>query len=112
VNELDEKNSLDRAARAKVTTFAKNRFSVDITATASRDSALLKLTKAGILEAVVRHLEKGRPIFFEWLDSGEAAYVVKECVTEAGPIYIKLKFYLFRSAEKMLIISAHPNRRW
>jgi hypothetical protein len=110
--ELDERNSLDRDAKARVAAFAKNISSVDMTATALRDTGLLNITKLGILEAVVCHLQKGRPMFSERLDSGENAYVLKECITEAGIIYIKVKFYRLRGTEKMLVISAHPNRRW
>jgi hypothetical protein len=112
VRELDDKNNLDCAARAKIATFAENAFSVSITAMAFRDSALLNLTKASILGAIVCHLGRANSLFCDRLDSGEIAYVIKQCATDAGEIYVKLKFYRFRGPEKMLIISAHPNRRW
>jgi hypothetical protein len=112
MKELDQKNSLDRGARAKVAAFAKNQIAVTITATARRDAALLRLNKIGILDSISCHLDGGGPLFFERLDSGEAAYLIPECGTEAGDIYVKVKFYIFKGTEMMLILSAHPNRRW
>lgn len=57
-------------------------------------------------------MDSGKPIEMDRMDSGEAAYIFKNCVAEKNELYVKVKFFREAETDKMLIISAHPDRRW
>lgn len=112
MRELDDKNDLDRAIKEKIGGFCGKTGSVFMTRTAERDSALIGITKLGILEGLLCHIQEKRTIYSDFMDNGDSAWIVKDCVIEQVRLYVKLKFAASTSGERMIIISAHPDRRW
>ena len=110
--ELDDKNELHAAAKRKILEFANDPKRSPFTRTAERDLSLTPVTTIGVRQGICCHIKAGATIYLDRLDSGETAYVLKECRIESEILYIKLKFCKLRGQEEMLIISAHPPRRW
>jgi hypothetical protein len=112
LRELDDKNDLDKSAKLRICEFCSEPSTVIVTRTAERDSALEGVTKAGVLESVRSHVQTGKPIHAEYMDNGDLAYILRECAIEKIILYVKLKFSKTDGEERMVVISAHPNRRW
>ena len=112
MRELNDGNELDVAIKKKIREFCGAPHRVDITRTAERDAWLLEITKLGVLEACGCHINGHGLVHADFLDSGEAAYIVAACQTESHILYVKLKFEGKGARERMLIISSHPPRRW
>jgi hypothetical protein len=110
--ELDDKNPLHASTRQKIIEFACDPTRSGFARTAERDLSITPVTTAGLREAICCHLQAGKPLLVERLDSGETAYVIKECKIESTVLYVKVKFWKPREREQMLILSAHPDRRW
>jgi hypothetical protein len=112
VRELDDKNPDDKAIKAKICWYCDVPKLVQITRTALDDIGLIPVTKEAILEAVKVHISAGWRVFTDRMDNGDFAYIINECSVEATVLYVKVKFFQLNKGERMLIISAHPPRRW
>lgn len=112
MEELNNSNSLHCSAKQKIYKCACDPTSAHITRTAERDLSLFPVTKIGILDAIRCHIDENKMIYMDYLDSGESAYILKECCIESVVLYVKVKFFKSGSDEKMLILSAHPDRKW
>jgi hypothetical protein len=110
--ELNDRNALHVSAKKRIFQCACDATRSPFTRTAERDLSLGSVTAAGVREAICCHIEDGKPILLERLDSGEEAYVFKECHIESTVLYVKLKFWKMGKSERILILSAHPDRRW
>jgi hypothetical protein len=111
--ELDDKNIDHRSVKERICGHCQRPEDVDITRTADDDLALILLTKTAVLEAVRAHIEAKRRVYAERMDNNDLVYVMTDCDVEGTILYVKVKLIPARSAaEKMLIISAHPPRRW
>ena len=111
--ELDDRNKNHRSIKERICGHCENPETVIITRTADDDIALEELTKDAVLEAVRAHLESSRRTYEERMDNNDIVYVLKECWVEGTLLYVKVKLLpVERGVQKMLIISAHPPRRW
>lgn len=112
MRELDDRNSEDSKIKAKIREHCQCPRSVPITHTATNDLGLVPLTKDAVLEALKEHIEFKRRVFTDVMDNGDVAYIVKECAVQESILYVKVKFFERQGKEAMLIVSAHPPRRW
>jgi hypothetical protein len=112
LRELDDQNAQDCEIKAKICGHCDRPQSVPITRTAIRDLGLIPLTKDAVLEVVKEHINLKRRVFTDRMDNGDTAYIIEECTVEGTLLYVKVKFFKEDGAESMLIISAHPPRRW
>ncbi len=110
--ELDDRNSQHRDLKAKIIAHCENPNEVRITHTALQDLGLGGITKHEVLAVIQEHIRLGRAIFAAQMDSGEMAYVVKECNVAAAILYVKVKFFKHERKELMLLMSSHPPRKW
>ena len=126
MHELDDKNLADVKAKEKICAFCRTPQKVKITRTALNDIGLLGLTKNGVLELIVEHIESKRRMFTDRMDNGDTAYIIEKCAFQDDLLlYVKVKFVkeeivgehgmerLNRQTEElMVLISSHPPRRW
>jgi hypothetical protein len=113
LRELDGRNTRDCEIKAKICGYCENPQSVRITRTATQDLGLIPLTKDAVLEIVKEHITLKRRVFTDRMDNGDTAYIIEECTVEETNLYVKVRFFKQEDgAEAMLIISAHPPRRW
>ena len=112
MRELDDRNTQDSELKAKICKHCSNPTTVVITRTAIQDLGLIPLTKDAVLETVREHIELKRRVFTDIMDNRDAAYIIPECDVEGAVIYVKVKFVEGRNGELMVLISAHPPRRW
>lgn len=113
LGELDDKNIDHRSVKERICGHCERPESVVTTRTADDDIALGALTKAAVLEAVRGHIESKRRVFMERMDNNDLVYVMTDCDVGGTVLYVKVKLIRGQAgAEKMLIISAHPPRRW
>jgi len=111
--ELDERNIYHRAALERICGHCVAPESVVITRTADQDLALIPLNKKEVLDAVKFHLENKRKTNIERMDNNDLVYVFPSCDVQGIELYVKLKLLKGEgNVQKMLIISAHPPRRW
>jgi hypothetical protein len=83
-----------------------------MTRTATTDLGIIPTTKAEVLEGLMEHIGAGFRVFAAVMDNGDTAYVVPECKVGENNLYVKVKFFQKQEIESMLVISAHPPRRW
>jgi hypothetical protein len=83
-----------------------------MTRTADVDLALIPLTKDAVLEALRLHIQGKRRVYGDRMDNGDPVHVVTECEISGTILYVKVKFLGATGRERMLVISAHPPRRW
>jgi hypothetical protein len=114
LRELDDRNGQDSEIKAKVCKFCKEPQRVVVTRTALTDMGLIPVNKAGVLESVHEHVQSKRRVFTDVMDNRDVAYIIPECATEDVVLYVKVKFVKEEGSgvEKMVLISAHPPRRW
>lgn len=112
MGELDERNSSHRSVMERICRHCKAACTTLITRTAENDIALASLTKAMVLDALHFHVQARRRIFEERMDNADIVYVVTSCDVCGVELYVKVKLLSRGGAEKMLVISAHPPRRW
>jgi hypothetical protein len=112
LRELDDRNSQDSEIKQKICKHCECPKEVSITRTALQDLGLIPQTKDAVLNALKEHIELKRRVFTEKMDNGDTAYIVPDCPLEGECLYIKVKFLKKGDTEKMLIISAHPPRKW
>ena len=113
LRELDDRNAQDCEIKGRICGFCEDPQSVRITRTATQDLGLIPLTKDGVLETVKEHITLKRRVFTDRMDNGDTAYIIEECTVEEIKLYVKVKFFRKEDGvEAMLIISAHPPRRW
>jgi hypothetical protein len=73
---------------------------------------IIPLTKDAVLEAVKEHIDLKRRVCTDRMDNGDTAYIIQDCKVEETVLYVKVKFFEKDEVDLMLIISAHPPRRW
>jgi len=73
---------------------------------------IIPLTKDAVLEAVKEHIHLKRRVYTDRMDNGDTAYIMGDCKVEETVLFVKVKFFKKGKDESMLIISAHPPRRW
>ena len=112
MRDLDDRNDLDATAKRKISEFCGRPEVVILTRTAERDSALVGIRKAGILEGILSHIRVGNLVCSDRMDNGDLAYILCECRIEQTALYVKVKFSGTGNRERMIVISAHPDRRW
>jgi hypothetical protein len=112
LQELDAKNSDHKAIKWKICEFCRVASTVQLTKTALTDLGLIPLTKAAVLEALHKHVESGRRVYSDRMDNGDITFVTTDCSVGEVILYIKVRFYKLNNQERMLVISAHPPRRW
>lgn len=112
MRELDDRSAPDVSVKKKICRFCESPAEVVITRTAERDSALLGITKLGILEGVLCHIQGARTVYADFMDNRDLAFILKDCAVEQTALYVKLKFSQSKERELMVIISSHPDRRW
>lgn len=112
MRELDDRNSDDCAVRSKIVSFCLSPSLVHMTRTADTDLGIAPATKDALLEAVREHITAKRRMFTDRMDNSDTAFIITECTVEETVLYVKVKFFRKGDAENMLIISAHPPRRW
>jgi hypothetical protein len=111
--ELDDKNIDHRSVKERICGHCGRPEGVVTTRTADNDLALIPLTKVAVLEAVHAHVEAKRRVHLERMDNNDLVYVMTDCDVGGTVLYVKVKLIPGESGtEKMLIISAHPPRRW
>lgn len=112
MRELDDGNSDDHAIKAKICEFCQTPSEVHVTRTATNDMALIPITKDALLSAARDHICAKRRVFTDRMDNNDVAYIIPECAGADAILYVKAKFFKLNDKEQMLIISAHPPRRW
>jgi hypothetical protein len=111
--ELDDRNLDHRSVKERISGHCGTPENVVITRTADNDLAIIPLTKNAVLEAVRTHLSANRRVHGDRMDNGDLVYIVTDCNVEGSILYVKLKLLQGKEgSERMLIISAHPPRRW
>ena len=83
-----------------------------MTRTADIDLSLIPLTKDAVLEALRLHIQGKRRVYFDRMDNNDLVHVVTDCEVDGTILYVKVKFLGAAGEERMLVISAHPPRRW
>ncbi len=112
MRELDDRNCEDWAVKTKICGFRQCPALVHMTRTADTDLGIIPITKDALLGAVEEHLENKRRVFTDRMDNGDIAYIITECHLEDAVLYVKVRFFRYEDQERMLVISAHPPRRW
>lgn len=112
MQELDDRNDLNASAKRKICDFCCKPELVILTRTAERDSALIPIPKAGILEGMLSHIRAGKRVCSDRMDNGDLAYIFHDCGIDQTALYVKIKFSRTDKDERMIVISAHPDRRW
>ena len=110
--ELDDGNPGHCAAKERICGHCVKPESVYMTRTADVDLALIPLTKDAVLEALRLHIQGKRRVYGDRMDNGDPVHVVTECEISGTILYVKVKFLGATGRERMLVISAHPPRRW
>jgi hypothetical protein len=112
VRDLDDKNPDDKAIKSRICCLCGIPRLVHITRTALDDIGLIPLTKEGVLQAVREHISGNRRVSTDRMDRGDTAYIIEECLVQGNVLYVKVSFFVRNNEERMLIISAHPPRKW
>jgi hypothetical protein len=112
LRDLDDKNDLDATAKRKICDFCAKPGVVTMTRTAERDAGLVAITKAGVLEGILLHIQSGKRVCSDRMDNGDLAYIFHDCGIEQTSLYVKVKFSGAERDERMIVVSAHPDRRW
>lgn len=112
MRELDDRNPQDSEIKRKICKQCECPQEVSIARTALQDLGLIPLTKGAVLQMLKEHIELKRRVFTDQMDNRDTAYFVPECALEDGCLYVKVKFFKKGDTQKMLIMSAHPPRRW
>jgi hypothetical protein len=112
LRELDDRNQQDREVKTRILGHCENPRSVSITRTALQDLGLIPLTKDAVLEVVKEHIELKRRMFTDQMDNGDVAYIIRECTVDGTILFVKAKFFQNNGVQAMVIVSAHPPRRW
>lgn len=110
--ELEDRNLGHCAAKERICGHCVTPESVQMTRTADVDLGLIPLTKDAVLEALRLHIQGKRRIYGDRMDNGDQVFVVTDCEVDGTILYVKVKFLGAAGAERMLVISAHPPRRW
>ena len=110
--ELDDRNAEHGAAKSRICAHCEKTETVQITRTADTDLAIIPLTKDAVLEALRFHIQAKGRIYADRMDNGDLVYVVTECEVDGSVLYVKVNLLERSGEEKMLVISAHPPRRW
>jgi hypothetical protein len=99
----------DAKVRAKLSQFAANPGLVVWSRRAERDIAnAARVTRLGVLEAMLDHLESGYVVRGDFMKNGDLAYILP-CFVDSRRFYIKAKFIFQDADERMNIFSAHPD---
>jgi hypothetical protein len=99
----------DAAVKQRMVYFASRAHLVTWSGTAERDIAsTCRMSKAGVLEALLEHLACGYVVHADYMRNGDLAYIFI-CFVGSHRRYIKLKFWVLDDQERMHIFSAHPN---
>jgi hypothetical protein len=112
LRELDDNNCQDRETKEKICKHCESSKTVSITRTANNDLGIIPLTKDALLEAVRAHILARWRVHSDTMDNGDTAYIILQCTVEEVSLYVKVRFFEKEDGEAMLVISAHPPRRW
>lgn len=112
MRELDERNSDDSAAKAKIRRHCEDPAVVHVTRTATQDMGLITITKEALLGAIRDHVCAKRRVFTDRMDNNDVAFILTDCLVGDVTLYVKVRFFELKGEERMLVISAHPPRRW
>lgn len=83
-----------------------------MTRTADTDLGIIPITKDALLGAVEEHIARKRRVFTDRMDNRDIAYIITDCNVEDVVLYVKVRFFCPDNQERMLVVSAHPPRRW
>jgi hypothetical protein len=66
------------------------------------------MTRLGVLAAITDHLECGYIVHADYMKNGDLAYIIP-CLVDPRWFYVKVKFIVQETGERMKVFSAHPD---
>ena len=100
----------DCGVKDKIASYARSPEVVAWSRSAERDiGSTAGATKFGVLEAVLDHLSCGYVVYADHMTNGDEAFIVR-CFLGRNRFYVKVKFIVLGSQERMYVFSAHRDR--
>ncbi len=110
--ELEDRNPEHQAIKRKICEFCGCPDMTVITKTALNDLGIEGISKKQVLSELQVHISGGRRVFTDRMDNNDVAYIAKECVVCGVVLFVKVKFQNQKGREVMVVMSAHPPRKW